>query len=98
MEKDHFEILLEEMKSNFRLAFESLDGVNGRLDRIESWQTSVGNRLEAIDRLEAGQQVLKSDVRDIKRNMGLLNSIANDHESRLQGVESKLNDHLENHS
>ena len=30
--------------------------------------------------------------------MGLLNSIANDHESRLQGVESKLKDHLENHS
>jgi hypothetical protein len=98
MEKEHFEILLEEMRSNFQLAFEGLDGVNGRLDRIEGWQTTVEGRLEAMDRLEAGLEVVKTDVRDMKRNQGLLNSIANDHESRLQGVESKLQDHLENHS
>ena len=112
MEKEHFEILLEEMRSNFQLAFEGLDGVNGRLDRIEGWQTTVEGRLEAMDRLEAGLEVVKielgsvktelgvvkTDVRDMKRNQGLLNSIANDHESRLQGVESKLKDHIENHS
>lgn len=105
MEKEHFEILLEEMRSNFQLAFEGLDGVNGRLDHIEAWQTAVEGRLDGIDRLEAGLEVVKTDlevvktdVRDMKRNQGLLNSIANDHESRLQGVESKLKDHLENHS
>ena len=98
MEKDHFEILLEHIEGNTQMLAEGLVGVNQRLDHIESWQTTVENRLETIDRLEAGQQVLKSDVRDIKRNMGLLNSIANDHESRLQGVESQLKDHIENHS
>ncbi len=98
MEKDHFEILLEEMKSNFQLAFEGLDGVNGRLDRVEGRLDNVEIHLEGIDRLEAGLEIVKTDVREIKRNQGLLNSIANDHESRLQGVESKLKDHLENHS
>jgi hypothetical protein len=95
MEKDHFEILLEEMKSNFRLAFEGLDGVNGRLDRIEAWQTGADGR---FDNLETGQEAIKAELRDMRRNQGLLNSIANDHESRLQGVESTLKDHLDNHS
>jgi hypothetical protein len=105
MEKDHFEILLEEMRSNFQLAFEGLDGVNGRLDRVEGRLDNVEGHLDGIDRLEAGLDfvktelgVVKTDVREMKRNQGLLNSIANDHESRLQGVESKLKDHLENHS
>ena len=95
MKKEHFEILLEEMKSNFQLAFESLDGVNGRLDRIDVWQTTADGR---FDNLETGQEAIKAELRDMKRNQGLLNSIANDHETRLQGVESTLKDHLENHS
>jgi hypothetical protein len=95
MEKEHFEILLEEMRSNFQLAFEGLDGVNGRLDNLEAGQKEIVGRL---DKLEAGVATIKIDIRDMKRNQGLLNSIANDHESRLQGVESKLKDHIENHS
>jgi hypothetical protein len=89
-----------------------LGNVEGRLDgldRLEAGQqmaVSCLDRLEAgqqmavsrLDRLEAGLEVIKSDVRDTKRNTGLLNPIANDHESRLQGVESKLKDHLDNHS
>lgn len=137
MEKDHFEILLKEMKGNFQLAFEGLDGVNGRLDKVdgrldniegrldhaEAGQTAIREdvgetrqwveRLEAgqaairedvgearqrVERLEAGQDVIKAGVRDTKRNTGLFNSVANDHESRLQDVESSLKDHLENHS
>ena len=123
MEKAHFEILLEEMKSNFQLAFEGLDGVNGRLDKVDGRLDNVEGRLDNIEgrlghveagqaaikadvgetrqraeRLEAGQAVIKADVRDAKRNTGLFNSVANDHESRLQGVESSLRDHLENHS
>lgn len=64
MEKNHFEILLEEMKSNFQLAFEGLDGVNGRLDRMEAWQNDANDR---FDRLETGQEVIKADVRYVKQ-------------------------------
>jgi hypothetical protein len=63
MEKEQFEILLEEMKSNFQLAFESLDGVNGRLDRITAWQTGADERFE---NLETGLEVIKFDLRDAK--------------------------------
>lgn len=81
MEKEHFEILLERIENNFKLAFEQFELVDNRLDR-----------------LEAGQETIKVDVRDIKRTVGLLHSIANDHENRLQKVETTLRDHLDNHS
>ncbi len=65
-----------------------------RLDRLEAGQ----ERLEAgQERLEAGQETIKAEVRDTKRTVGLLHSIANDHESRLQEVESSLHDHLSSH-
>jgi hypothetical protein len=98
MEKDHFEILLEHIESNTKLLAEGQAGMNERLNRLESGQEAIKEKLLVLDALEAVQKVMKSDIRDIKRNMGLLNSIANDHESRLQGVESTLKDHLENHS
>ncbi len=83
MEKDYFEILLEHIESNTQLALESLSGVNEHLERVEGRLGTVEGRLDGLDRLEAGQEVIKTDARDIKRNMGLLNSIANDHEIRL---------------
>ena len=125
MEKDHFEILLEHVESNTKLLAEGMAGMNERLNRLESGQEEIKEKLlvqdvlvagqkviltrldiledghngilTRLDKIEAGQETIKSDTRDIKRGMGLLNSIANDHESRLQGVESKLKDHLENH-
>ena len=36
MEKEHFEVLLEEIRGNTQLALEGFDGVNLRLDRLES--------------------------------------------------------------
>ena len=154
MEKDHFEILLEHIESNTKLLVEGQAGMNERLNRLESGQEEIKEKLlvqdalvaghkviltrldnledgqkgledgqkgledgqkgleegqkgleegqkgilTRLDKIEAGQEAIKSDTRDTRRNMGLLNSIANDHESRLQGVESKLKDHLENHS
>lgn len=95
MKKDHFEILLEEMRSSFQLAFEGHDGLNGRLEKIEGL---VGNIEGRLAKLEVGQEVIKTDVRVIKRNTGLLNSIANDHETRIQGVENNLKDHIADHS
>ena len=112
MEKDHFEILLEHIESNTKLLAEGQAGMNERLNRLESGQEEIKEKLlvqdvlvaghkvilTRLDKIEAGQEVIKSDIRDTKRNTGLLNSVANDHESRLQSVESKLKDHLENHS
>ncbi len=93
MEKNHFEILLEHIESNTQLLAEGLVGVNERLDKVDGRLEKVDGRLDKadgrLDRLEAGQEIIKTDVRDIKRNMGLINSIANDHETRLQGVENK---------
>ena len=98
MEKDHFEIILEHIESNTKLLAEGQAGMNERLNRLESGQEAIKEKLLTQDVLVAGQEVIKAELRDMKRNQGLLNSIANDHESRLQGVESKLKDHLENHS
>jgi hypothetical protein len=98
MEKDHFEIVLEHIESNTKLLAEGQAGMNERLNRLESGQEAIKEKLLTQDVLVAGQEVIKAELRDMKRNQGLLNSIANDHESRLQGVESKLKDHLENHS
>ena len=108
-EKQYFEILLEEMRSNFRLAFEGFEIVNNRLDRLESGQANlesdvgvlksdVGVLKSDVGELKSDVRELKSDVRDVKRNMGLINSIASDHETRLQNVENSLRDHLSNHS
>jgi hypothetical protein len=85
MERDHFEILLEEMNNNFQLAFEGLAGVNRRLDTMD----------DRFSRFEAGLETVKAGVCDIKLNTGILNSIANDHETRLQVVEFKLKDHID---
>ena len=98
MEKDHFEIMLEHIESNTRLLAEGQAGMNERLNRLESGQEEIKEKLLIQDVLVAGQEVIKAELRDMKRNQGLLNSIANDHESRLQDVESTLKDHLENHS
>ena len=81
MEKEHFEILLEHMNANTQAALEGFDGVNLRLDRLES-----------------GQHELKLDFREMKRVFGLIHSIANHHETRLQNVEAALSEHLKSNS
>ncbi len=116
MKKEHFEILMEEMKGNFQLAFEGLDVVNRRLGRLEDGQdtlksdvgvlktdvsvlkTDVGTLKTDVSVLKTDVGVLKIDVRDIKRDMGSIKTIGFNHESRLHGVENKLNDHLGGHS
>ncbi|MFC1655201.1 hypothetical protein ACFL2F_05280 [Myxococcota bacterium] len=98
MEKDHFEILLEHVESNTKLLAEGLVGVNQHLERLESGQEAIKEKLLIQDVLVTGQEVIKAELRDMKRNQGLLNSIANDHESRIQGIESQIKDHIDNHS
>ena len=66
MEKDHFEILLEEMKSSFRLAFESLDGVNVRLDKTDGRLENIEVRLE---RVEVGQVAIGADLSETRQRV-----------------------------
>lgn len=85
---DRVEVGQEVIKADLR-------DVKERVGRLEDGQEVIKADHEVI---KADQEVIKNVVRDIKRNMGLLNSIANDHETRLQGVENKLDDHIDNHS
>lgn len=85
MDKRYFEILLEEISSNMQLVLEGVANNNERLDRFEK---NVIQRFDNQDK----------EIREIRRVAGLLHAIANDHEARLQSVESTLQDHLVNHS
>ena len=80
MEKEHFEILLERIEDNTKLALEGVAAANDRLERIE-----------------AGQAEIKKDLREVKSTVGLLHSIANDHEGRLRKLEAALEDHVAEH-
>jgi hypothetical protein len=85
MEQRHFEILLEEISTKMQVVLESVTGYSERLDRFEN---RVTQRFDNQDK----------ELREIRRVIGLLNVIANDHETRLQTVENTLQDHLTNHS
>jgi hypothetical protein len=85
MEQGYFEILLEEISSKMQVVLESVTGYSERLDRFEK---NVTQRFDNQDK----------ELREIRRVIGLLNVIANDHETRLQTVENTLQDHLTNHS
>lgn len=99
MEKEHFEIILEHMQSQFKIFGEGLEGLRNSLDGFKVEVREGFDRLEGrMDALEVRMGRIELIVRDIKRTVGLLHAIANDHETRLQKVESKLEDHLNNHS
>jgi chromosome segregation ATPase len=99
MEKEHFEIILEHMQSQFKVFGEGLEGLRDSLDGFKVEVRERFDRLEGrIDTLEGRLGRIEIVVRDIKRTVGLLHAIANDHETRLQKVESQLEDHLTNHS
>jgi chromosome segregation ATPase len=92
MEKDHFEILLEEMKSNFRLAFEGLDGVNVRLDKTDG---RLGNIEVRLERVEVGQVSIGADLSETNRRVERLEagqeaikSDVRETNRRLEGLES----------
>ena len=91
MEKELFEVLLEDIQGKVEAVIEAVqttrEVVMASLDEVKA-DVSV---------LKADVSALKVDVRDIKRGMGVLQSIANDHESRLQGLEGAFRDHLSTH-
>jgi hypothetical protein len=85
MDQRYFEILLEEISSNIQLV---LEGVANNSERVDRFEKIVIQRFDSQDR----------DIREIRRVAGLLHTIVNDHETRLQNVENALQDHLTNHS
>jgi hypothetical protein len=54
------------MKSNFRLAFEGLDGVNVRLDKTDG---RLGNIEARLERVEVGQVAIKADLSENNRRL-----------------------------
>jgi septation ring formation regulator EzrA len=89
------ELMLEGF-SGMNQRFDRLEGrvgnVEERLDRVEVAQEVTNRRLHNLEegqaKLEQGQVEIKSDVREIKRTVGLLQTIASDHETRIQSIES----------
>jgi DNA anti-recombination protein RmuC len=75
MEKQYFEILLEEINGNVQLVLEGhgqlvdrMDKMGQRMDRIEHRMDSIDQRM---DRMEYQQGMMVTDIKDIKQNVGL---------------------------
>jgi len=79
-------------KEHFEILLEHIES-NSQL-ALESI-SGVNNRL---DRLETGQNEIKLEVREMRKAFGLIHTIASDHETRLQDLENRLDDHINSHS
>ena len=105
MEKEHFEILLENIHSQVMLLGEGQQMLGQQMDRrfaqVDQRFSEVDQRFDEVDRrfsdIHRELTELKVEVREIKRPLGLLQVIANDHEERIQSVEHDLKDHLDKH-
>lgn len=64
----------------------------------EKLRVDVKDLQTGQEKLQKGQDILKTDVRTIKRSIGLLGPVAGDHETRLQALEGSLRDHLADNS
>lgn len=74
----------------------ALDGYDVLSNRVYRMEQRMGMTRMCMDdfeqnfvRLETGQQEIKADVSEIKRNVEKLVSIASDHEDRMQILEQK---------
>ncbi len=61
-------------------------------------ENRIGHVEKHIYHVESDIGEIKKDVKEIKQNTGLLTSITNYHETRLQNVESSFQEHLEKHT
>ncbi|MBN2358147.1 MAG: hypothetical protein JXR83_01755 [Deltaproteobacteria bacterium] len=76
------------------LALEGLDAVNRRLDQTNQRIDETNQRIDETNRRVAN---IETDVHEIKGVLGLLKSIATDHETRLQKIEHAFREHLGSH-
>ena len=72
-EKERFEVLLEEMRSQFRLVLESLSGLTGRVEAVEKRMERLEHRLERVEqKMELLQSALlghSTDVQGLRRDV-----------------------------
>jgi len=92
---DQMDRRFEQMELSFGKLTLRMDGMEASMGRMERRLGGVETRLDGVESTMAG---VLADTRAIKRGMGVLQSIANDHESRIQGLENTTRDHLAGHS
>ena len=72
-----------------------LSGLKAGQDDLQAGQDDLRTK---YGNLQKGQDILKTDVRSIRRSIGLLVPLAGDHETRLQTLEVTLRDHIADNS
>ena len=109
MEKEHFEVILEDIKGKFDFLVEGFEGIKQRQDKLDSKFDKLDSKVDKldvkvtvldqrVDKLERSVGEIQQDVRAIKKDVGILHAVANQHENRIQDLESAQKDHLADHS
>ncbi len=72
-EKERFEVLMEEMRSQFRIVIEGLTALTQRVERLEQRMESLEQRMERLQldvrRLESAILANTTDVMDLRREL-----------------------------
>ncbi|HUU00939.1 MAG TPA: hypothetical protein VM425_05795 [Myxococcota bacterium] len=101
IENEHgakFDVLFEGQES-LKAGQESLKADVGELKAdVGELKTDVGELKTDVGELKTGQREILKDLREVKSSVGLLHTIANQHEARLQKGEGTLADHMANNS
>lgn len=71
LKKEHFEVLLEEIRSDVKLALEGHQGLNRKLDEVKS---ELGEQIDVVriglQGVKTDLQGVKADLRNVERNLG----------------------------
>jgi len=81
--------------AKFDVLFEAQESLKAGQESLKAGQESLKADVAG---LKDGQRDIRKDLGEVKSSVGLLHTISNQHEARLQKVESTLVDHLANHS
>lgn len=84
MEDREFAVILEGLRSDFRVFKEGLDLVHHRLDNMEMRMDKLEMRM---DKLEQQIYSLTSEVREGNK---VIQAISSDHEDRISAIEKKI--------
>jgi archaellum component FlaC len=88
---------IDAVSEGFNATNQRLDGIEKRLNTVEKRLNRVETHLDGVrihlDHVENRLGNIDKGFGNIKQVNNLLQSIANDHENRLQGVESSVRGH-----
>ena len=91
MEDHAVAVLLEDLRSQFRVFGEALQGQRDALQRLDDKATAGFNAQDVrLQRLETGVSVLRTDVSDVKERLGHVEIRLEGVETRLESVETRL--------